>query len=181
MMFREMQSIVPYTFSSLNVANTCHIALLPTILALWHFRVHVCTINHCNITSYIKLTINNGLGILIYLSVLDIDPYDSHVWLGRHLDNMRFWDKYDVVKNMIILKNIFNFIWSNMTVSFLTDKRDTHNLEVGFGLWKSCWWYLICIKEKLSSSQMVDLVSFYFILHFHFYFISFSHFSIFRT
>jgi len=79
MMFREMQPIAPYTFSSLNAANTCHVALLPTILALWHPRVHVCAMNHYNITSYIKSMINNGLGVLTCLSVPDVDPYDSYV------------------------------------------------------------------------------------------------------
>ena len=36
-------------------------------------------------------------------------------------------------------------------------------------------------RGVISSSQMVDLVSFYFIFHFHFLFIFFSYFSIFRT
>ena len=33
----------------------------------------------------------------------------------------------------------------------------------------------------MSSLQMVDLVSFYFIFYFYFYFVLFSYFSIFRT
>jgi len=37
------------------------------------------------------------------------------------------------------------------------------------------------LRGSLSSSQTVDLVSLYFIFHFHFLFILFSYFSIFRT
>ena len=37
------------------------------------------------------------------------------------------------------------------------------------------------LNRGLSSLQMVDLVSLYFIFHFHFIFILFSYFSIFRT
>ena len=157
-MFKEMWPIAPYTFSSLNTANTCCMAPLPTILTLWHSRVHVCAMNCCNITSYVKSTINNGLGVLTCLSVPDVNPYDSHVWLGRHLDNTRFWGKYNVVENVIILENIFNFIWSNTTVSFLADKRNTHNLEVRFGLWKSCQWYLIYVRGKWVLDILLDFL-----------------------
>ena len=37
------------------------------------------------------------------------------------------------------------------------------------------------LKSHMLSSQMVDLVSFYFIFHFHFHFVLFSYFSIFKT
>jgi len=35
---------------------------------------------------------------------------------------------------------------------------------------------LLCVRAIMSSSQIVDLVSFYFIFHFHFLFILFSYF-----
>ena len=148
MIFRKMRPIASHTLSSLNTTNTCHITPLPTILALWHSRVHIHTIDRCNIASYIKSPIYYGFGILTCLGVPDVDPYNSHVRFGRHLDNVRLWSKYDVVEDVIILEDFFNFIWSNTTVSFLTNKRDTHNLEVRFGLRKSCWWHLICIRRK---------------------------------
>ena len=148
MMFKKVRLIVPHTLSFLNIANTCHIAPLPTILVLWHFRVHVHTMDHCNIASYIKLMIDYSFGILTCLGVPDIDLYNSHIWLGRHLDNTRLWSEYDIIEYVIVFKNFFNFFWSNTTVGFLTNKRNTYNLEVWFGLRQPCQWYLVCIRRK---------------------------------
>ena len=119
-------------------SHTYYMASLPTILVLWHSRVHVRTMDHCNIASYVKSTIDYSFGILTHLDVPDVNLYNSHVWLGRHLDNTRLWSKYNIVEYVIILKNFFNFFWSNMTIGFLANKRNTHNFEVWFGLRKLC-------------------------------------------
>ena len=63
MMFREVRAITPHTLSPLNAANTCRIAPLPTILALWYFLVHICTMNYCNIATDVEPTIDDFLGI----------------------------------------------------------------------------------------------------------------------
>ena len=148
MMFRKVRPIAPHILSFLNMTNTCYIASLSTILALWHSRVHVYTPDHYNVSSYIKLMIDYGLCILTHLDVPNVDLYNSHIWLGRHLDNTRLWSEYNIVENVIVLENIFNFIQSDMTVGFLANIRNTHNFEVIFGLRKSCWWHLICISRK---------------------------------
>jgi len=58
-----MRAITPYTLSPLNMANTCCIAPLLTILALWYSWVHVCTMNCCNVATYVKPIIDDFLGI----------------------------------------------------------------------------------------------------------------------
>jgi len=79
MMFRKVRAIALHTLSSLDIANACHMAPLPTVLALWHSRTHVCTIDRCNIASYIESSIDNSLGILSHLGVPDVDSYNSYV------------------------------------------------------------------------------------------------------
>jgi len=86
--------------------------------------------NYCNVTTDIKLTIDNFLGIWSILGVPNIDLYNSYVKLRRHLDYMWFGNKNYIIKKVIFFENILNFIQWNMTVSFLTVEGDTYNLEV---------------------------------------------------
>jgi len=79
MMFRKVRTIAPHTLSSLDTANTCHMAPLPTVLALWYSRIHVCTMDCCNVASYIELSIDNSLGILSHLDVPDVNLYNGHI------------------------------------------------------------------------------------------------------
>ena len=79
MMFRKVRPIAPHILSSLNTTDTCYMVLLLTILALWHFRVHVHNPDHCDISSYVKLMVDYGLYILTHLGILNINLYDSHV------------------------------------------------------------------------------------------------------
>ena len=79
MIFRKVRPIAPHTLSFLNMTNICCMAPLPTILALWHSRVHVRIPDRCDISSYVKSMIDYGLCILTHLGVPDIDLYDSHV------------------------------------------------------------------------------------------------------
>jgi len=45
------------------MANICHMAPLPTILALWYSWIHVCTTNCCDVATDVELMIDDFLGI----------------------------------------------------------------------------------------------------------------------
>ena len=129
-MFRKIRSIIPYILSSLNVANTCHMPPLPTVFALWYIWIYIHTTYCCNITSNIESTIDNSFSVLTWLGVPDIDPYNGHVRFRRHFDDARFQGKNNVVEDMIVLENIFNFIRWNLVVGFFADEWNAYNLEV---------------------------------------------------
>jgi len=130
MMFRKVRTVTPHTLSPLNMANTCHMAPLPTILALWHSWVHVCTTNCCDVATNVELTIDDFLGILSSLGIPNVNPNNGHVILGRHLDDMRLGSDNDIVEQVVVLKDAFNFTQRNMTVGFLANEGNTYNLEI---------------------------------------------------
>jgi len=61
---------------------------------------------------------------------------------------MRLGSKDDIVEQVVVFKDTFNFVWRNMTVGFLTNEGNTYNLEIQFGLRKPGWQNLICIRRK---------------------------------
>jgi len=63
MMFRKVRTITPHILGPLNTANTCHMAPLPTILALRYSWVHICAMNCCNVATNVELMIDDFLGI----------------------------------------------------------------------------------------------------------------------
>jgi len=63
MMFRKVGAITSHTLSPLNMANTCYMAPLPTILVLWYSWVHICATNCCNVATDVEPTIDDFLGI----------------------------------------------------------------------------------------------------------------------
>jgi len=70
------------------------------------------------------------------LGVPNVNPYNSHVRLGRHLNDTRLGSEDNIVKQVVVLEDIFNFVQRNTTVSFLTNEENTYNLEIQFGLEK---------------------------------------------
>jgi len=57
-------------------------APLLTILALWHSRIHVCSLNCSDETSNIKSFVDETFGLKAALRVPYIDPNDGYVRLG---------------------------------------------------------------------------------------------------
>jgi len=62
-MFRKVRAITPHILSPLDMANTCCMAPLPTILALWYSWVHICTMNCCDVSTNVEPIIDDFLGI----------------------------------------------------------------------------------------------------------------------
>jgi len=44
------------------------------------------------------------------LGVPNVNLYTGHVGLGRYLDDMRLGSKDDIVEQIVVLENVFNFV-----------------------------------------------------------------------
>ena len=77
-----MRTVALNIFGPLYSANSSQMALLPTILALWHFRIHVCFLNCSDETSNIKSSVDEAFGLKPTLRVLYINPNNEYVRLG---------------------------------------------------------------------------------------------------
>jgi len=64
------------------------------------------------------------------LSVPNVNLYNGHVRLGRHLDDTKLGSEDDIVEQVVVLENIFNFVQRNTTVGFLANEENTYNLEI---------------------------------------------------
>ena len=83
---------------------------LPAIFVLWYSRIHIGTVNYSNKASYIEVSVNDFLGIRPILGIPDVNLNDSYIRLGQNLDNLRFGSEDDIVENMVVLENAFDFI-----------------------------------------------------------------------
>ena len=108
--FGKMRAIIPYTLRSLYMTDSCHMTPLPTILALQYAWVHIYTPNCCNETTNVKPLVNDFLSIGSILYILNVNSYNSHVRFGGYLNDMWFRDKDNVIKQVVVLQNIFNII-----------------------------------------------------------------------
>jgi len=62
----------------------------PAVLALGNSWVHVCSPDGSDVLSYVKVPVDEHLGISPTLDVPYIDPYNGHVGFGQNLDNLWF-------------------------------------------------------------------------------------------
>jgi len=90
MVVSEMETITFHIFSSLNITYSCHMPPLPTVLILWYAWIHIYALNCCNIATNVESLVNDFLSIQSILSIPNVYPNDSHVGLGRYLDDARF-------------------------------------------------------------------------------------------
>jgi len=85
-------------------------ALFPAVLTLENARVHVYSFDHSNITSYIKISVNEVFSISTVLRVPNINPYNSHIRLRWCLNNLRTRGQNYIVKDVSALNNTFDNI-----------------------------------------------------------------------
>jgi len=62
---------------------------LLVIFVLRNARVHISSLDDCNMLSYIEIFVNKTLSLCTILRVLNIDLYNSYIWLGESLDDIR--------------------------------------------------------------------------------------------
>ena len=99
MMFRFIGAIILYTLSFLNSVWKCHMSLLLAILLLGDSRIHICTLDGCNITSNIERPVNKIFSIKPTLSILVSIQTIAISDLGKALITYSF-DVSDKLLNM---------------------------------------------------------------------------------
>jgi len=67
-------------------------------------------LNSYNIAFYIEVSINKAFSLASALNIPDIQPDDSHVQFRRYFDDSYPRSDSDVVEDMIVLDNCFNYI-----------------------------------------------------------------------
>jgi len=60
------------------------------IFTLRYARVYISFFNDGNIPSNIKALINKTFGLAPTLNILNVNPNDRHIQLGRNFDNSQF-------------------------------------------------------------------------------------------
>jgi len=94
----------------LNPAHKGSVPLFPTVLALKYSQVHVHLSNSCDVAFYVKAFIDEAFSLASALDVPDVQPDDNHVQFRRYLNNSWPRDNSDIIEDMIILDDYFNYI-----------------------------------------------------------------------
>ena len=88
-MFNSMRTIILLVFSIIYTISKSGMFPLLVIFVLRNARVHISSLDNCNILSYIEIFVNKTLSICTILRVPNIDLYNSYIWLRRSLNDIR--------------------------------------------------------------------------------------------
>ena len=89
MMFDFMRTVALLVFNTIYTVGESSMFSLPKILALRNTRVHVGFLNDYNVLFYIEISVNKTSSLCTILRVLNINPHNSHIGLGKSLDDTR--------------------------------------------------------------------------------------------
>ena len=109
MMFRFMRPITLNAFGSLNSTRKGGVTLLPAIFTLGDSRIHVRSSDCSNVVAHVEAPINKKFSVLPTLHIPNIYPNDGHVRFWWDFDNPWFGCKGNVVENMVLFENTFDF------------------------------------------------------------------------
>ena len=87
-----------------------HVSLFPTIFILKNTRIHISSLNYCNITSNIEASVYKVFHLGAVLEILDINSDYNHIKFKRHFNDTRVESKNNIIENVSILKNPFDNI-----------------------------------------------------------------------
>ena len=110
MVFSLIRAIALDTPEALDIAWHGSISPLPTILALGDAWIHIGSSNSCDKSSYIKASINKTFSLTTTLNISNINPNNWHIRLGWNFDDLWFWYKNNIVKDLILFNNTFHII-----------------------------------------------------------------------
>ena len=88
-MFNSMRTIILLVFSIIYTISKSGMFPLLVIFVLRNARVHISSLDNCNILSYIEIFVNKTLSLCTILRVPNIDLYNSYIWLRRSLNDIR--------------------------------------------------------------------------------------------
>ena len=124
-------------FGTLNSTRKCSVFPFPTIFTLWNAGVHVSSSYSDDIPSYIETFINQTLGFAPALDVPNINLNDQHIWLQWDFDDLQFWSKYNIVKNLILFDDVLNIARSEIVLKIIVREIwNAYYFKIGLGLWE---------------------------------------------
>jgi len=74
---------------SMHVTCIYSATLLLVVFVLRNTRVYICSSNHSNISSYIKIPVNKAFCFCTILWISNINPYHGHIRFERCFDNSK--------------------------------------------------------------------------------------------
>ena len=77
--FDFMRTITLLTLSTMCIASESGVFPLPTILALKNTKVHIGSLNDCNMLIYVKTSVNKTFSLCTTLKVPNVNPYNNYV------------------------------------------------------------------------------------------------------
>ena len=112
-------------------------SLFPTIFTLWNAGVYISSSYGGDIPSYIETFINQTLGFAPALDVPNINLNNQYIWFWWDFDDLQFWSKYNIVKNLILFDNVLNIVRSEMVLRIVVREIwNAYYFKIGLGLWK---------------------------------------------
>jgi len=106
------------------------------IFVLKHAQVHVGAPYSCYMVSYVKASVNKSLSFTSTLHIADVEPYNGHIWLWRYLDDLWFRSKHNVIKDLVLLDDVFDVLWCEVVWFIMLVIENVYYLQVGLRLWK---------------------------------------------
>lgn len=80
--------MITVAFGAICMTSKSGMIPLLTILVLRNIRVHIGSLDSCNLLTYIETSVNRTLCFCTILRIPNIDPYNNYIWLRRQSDNM---------------------------------------------------------------------------------------------
>ena len=142
----------------MNATNSCHVIPFLVILVLWDSWIHICTMYYGNKASHIEASIDNFLHVGTILHIPNVNPNNGHIWFRQNLYDSQFGSENNVVEYVINFENAFNFLRWNSHIWVFANVKDSYDLEVQLGLWKSRSRDLIHISSKRIFNTFLDLL-----------------------
>ena len=110
---------------------------LPAILTFGYPWVYVHLSNCSNVPSNIKASIDKVLSLAPTLNIPNVYPDNGHIRLGRNLDDSWFGSKNNIVKNLILLYDVFDIARRETNLRIIVGVIwDAYDFQIGLGLWE---------------------------------------------
>ena len=130
MVFGFVGTLALDVFCLLDSAWKSCIPLFPAILTLGHTGIYVHPSDGGNVVSYVETSIYETFCLTSTLNISDVQPDYSHIQLQRDLDNIRFWGQNNIIENVVLFNDVFNYIWYNRRGYIFLEIRDTYDFEI---------------------------------------------------
>ena len=97
-MFNFVRTIALNIFETMHITHESCMVLFLVILTLWNARVHIYTLNSCNMLMNIEIYVDKNLSLQTILSILYIDLDYYYIRFGRGFNHSEVKSKDDIIK-----------------------------------------------------------------------------------